>query len=124
MKPPDRAYWAASQADSAGPVGNHGESQQGVTQCHEGTSAVDRGVDRRPENSQHHVCFHSSERVASLLAKRGMRTSVLLLIRWFRGHSKLSRFLELFARQQDNVELFAQAWPRSIAWCPLRHQDG
>jgi hypothetical protein len=45
---------------------------------------VDRGVDRRSGKSQRHMCFHSNERVASLLVKRTLRTSVLLLIRWFR----------------------------------------
>ena len=45
---------------------------------------VDRGVDRRPEKSQCHVCIRGIAHEASLLVRRMLRTSVLLLIRWFR----------------------------------------
>jgi hypothetical protein len=49
-----------------------------------GGLGVDRRVDRRPWKSQSHVCFHSRSHEASLLVKYVLRTSVLLLIRWFR----------------------------------------
>jgi hypothetical protein len=41
---------------------------------------VDRGVDRCPQRSQGHVCVHSMPREASLLVRRVLRTSVLLII--------------------------------------------
>jgi hypothetical protein len=46
-----------------------------------GSPGVDRRVDRRPEKSQSRVCFHSSERMTSLLVKHVLQLSVLLLIR-------------------------------------------
>jgi hypothetical protein len=49
-----------------------------------GGFGVDRGVDRRPWKSQRHVCIRGTRRVASLQVERVLRTSVLLLIRWFR----------------------------------------
>jgi hypothetical protein len=45
---------------------------------------VDRGVDRRPRKSRGHVCIRSMSREASLLARRVVQPSALLLIRWFR----------------------------------------
>ena len=42
---------------------------------------MDRGVDRRPGESQGHVCVRSMPREASLQARRVLRTSVLLIIR-------------------------------------------
>ena len=43
--------------------------------------SVDRGVDRHMENSQCHVCIRGTRLGASLLVKRVLQTSVLLLIR-------------------------------------------
>jgi hypothetical protein len=46
-----------------------------------------RGPGRGPmpsERSQGHVCVHSMSRESSLLVKRVLRLSVLLIIRWFR----------------------------------------
>ena len=45
---------------------------------------VDRGVDRRPRKSLCHLCSQGRSREASVQVKHVLRTSVLLLIRWFR----------------------------------------